>query len=792
MTKISILFNIFKISEFILLSVLFLGSIFWSNDGLPFFFFALAMIITSVLSIHYLNMHYRIAVEIFRTFKILTATVFTCDFLNLMSYTFDSNYRYICFIVTTIIKTGWTIYLMKKPLPTEEMPFLPPGSIIVKRIPTFVIPNRRKDGKVALAEARKKAFDLSESIQKMLKTQEKELKEPGKSIDSNNNEINTFEILQSDEKKPEFPLAVLAQALGAEGTKCIIQQKSNNNLHLETSSKCFECLAGGLETQKQTVIRFNLGEKTNNEILNNKDKLQKFTDTWKQKISEETKIPNENIEVVSVTRGSIQVSFLRTDNPDKSIFDEDKAKSFKEKNKSIVEISTHPLLSACMITADSLDPSGNKEPDQWSHVPQKRGGEAYNPPHGWMAFGIKVKGRYPDGNNWYANDGNEREFPVAYHGLRNKPKDTLHNIVEGRQELIPGNNQYHENSDDFRHPGEKCGRGCYLTPDINVASEYTSLVEVEKDGKKCWYRLALMCRVNPKNIRQSALIRNYWILNPEDIRPYRLLMQKVKEEVVQNDYKGVQVVARSLNTKDALNKKLVDVLFLCDCTGSMAPFIKSAKIAAVRIARNLWNRFQQLSIHIGFIAYRDHRDSVMLEQAQLTTDRKQVFNFVKGLKADGGNDCPEAVADALNLAVKSTSWRDNSLKLLIHILDAPPHGREYYTGGDNYPNGCPCGFNCINLVQKLNALGTRYILMSFGNDVDTMARLFGRHHNNLTQLKLEYVNIGKKELEQLKRDYEEIGERFEDDVNNGNIAASQRMIIEADKIAMKLVENFVK
>ena len=43
------------------------------------------------------------------------------------------------------------------------------------------------------------------------------------------------------------------------------------------------------------------------------------------------------------------------------------------------------------------------------------------------------------------------------------------------------------------------------------------------------YKILLMCRVNPKQIRQPIKYDNFWILNPtsNEIRPYRILLKKV-------------------------------------------------------------------------------------------------------------------------------------------------------------------------------------------------------------------------------------------------------------------------
>ena len=40
-------------------------------------------------------------------------------------------------------------------------------------------------------------------------------------------------------------------------------------------------------------------------------------------------------------------------------------------------------------------------------------------------------------------------------------------------------------------------------------------------------KIILMCRVNPKKIRQPKNFPECWILNPDEIRPYRILIKKI-------------------------------------------------------------------------------------------------------------------------------------------------------------------------------------------------------------------------------------------------------------------------
>ena len=63
-------------------------------------------------------------------------------------------------------------------------------------------------------------------------------------------------------------------------------------------------------------------------------------------------------------------------------------------------------MSACKLTGGMLDSRGNRE-SGWG-VNEKRGGFPYlPPPKGWKGYGLKVLGKYDNGNDdWLAYNGN--------------------------------------------------------------------------------------------------------------------------------------------------------------------------------------------------------------------------------------------------------------------------------------------------------------------------------------------------------------------------------------------------
>ena len=71
-----------------------------------------------------------------------------------------------------------------------------------------------------------------------------------------------------------------------------------------------------------------------------------------------------------------------------------------------------------------------------------------------------------------------------------------------------------------------------------------------------------------------------------------------------------------------------------------------------------------------------------------TDDDRVVREHLSQLRAMGGGDGPEAQAAAMGKAL-SMPWREDAMKVVVLITDAPPHGIG--EAGDHFPQGAPDG-----------------------------------------------------------------------------------------------------
>ena len=285
-------------------------------------------------------------------------------------------------------------------------------------------------------------------------------------------------------------------------------------------------------------MHFELGEKRNNEILNNKKEFEKFKENLKLKLSKDYNIPPEKIIITLPQKGSlhVQVIFQSEDfqnlNKNQFINKFQNDPEFKELS-NIKDIHEDVIMGGVKLNRSQLDRRGNRS-DGWG-VGEKRGGKDYDPPIGWTGIGLKVWDQYDGGDNtWIGMDNVSGEWCVAYHGVcSGQSSDNVKNItgiIYKTKQFKPGWRQAHEDCPDQYHPGKKVGKGVYCTPTIKTAEDYAG--ESNINGQI--YKTVMMVRVKPKAIRHcdvcddSKAPYNYWVVNgtTDEIRPYRILYKK--------------------------------------------------------------------------------------------------------------------------------------------------------------------------------------------------------------------------------------------------------------------------
>jgi hypothetical protein len=140
-----------------------------------------------------------------------------------------------------------------------------------------------------------------------------------------------------------------------------------------------------------------------------------------------------------------------------------------------------------------------------------------------------------------------------------------------------------------------------------------------------------------------------------------------------------------------------------DCTGSMSSYIESAKKTIMDIVEKIKSS-EKADVQFAYIAYRDHHanEEFCTKIYDFTSSSKNMREYISKHGAAGGGDGPEAVTAALFNAV-NLPYRKNSIKIVVIIADAPPHGCT--PSGDTYPNGDPNGHDPIQIANQMASKG---------------------------------------------------------------------------------------
>jgi len=145
----------------------------------------------------------------------------------------------------------------------------------------------------------------------------------------------------------------------------------------------------------------------------------------------------------------------------------------------------------------------------------------------------------------------------------------------------------------------------------------------------------------------------------------------------------------------------LDLVFMCDCTGSMGSYIESAK-QNIRSIIEAVKASEKRDVRFALVLYKDFNDAFVSKKYPWTTKTSEAFSYVSEMYADGGGDTPEAVAEALN-DVNNLEYRKKAVRICVLVADAPPHGIG--EPGDSYPD------RGLDIMQIANDMVTKEIIV---------------------------------------------------------------------------------
>ena len=165
-------------------------------------------------------------------------------------------------------------------------------------------------------------------------------------------------------------------------------------------------------------------------------------------------------------------------------------------------------------------------------------------------------------------------------------------------------------------------------------------------------------------------------------------------------------------TGDAARAIKTDIVFVVDTTRSMGPFLEQTLKLAESFAQKIGSNPKVASaVRFGIWGYRDFPESMpgieynthnYTPALQSAEEFAVTLRNVRETKVDSV-DYEEDVFAGVHDAIQQTRWRENSLKFIILVGDAPGRAPKY--GVSASPNG-PSGTKANMDVQQIRGLAT--------------------------------------------------------------------------------------
>lgn len=118
----------------------------------------------------------------------------------------------------------------------------------------------------------------------------------------------------------------------------------------------------------------------------------------------------------------------------------------------------------------------------------------------------------------------------------------------------------------------------------------------------------------------------------------------------------------------------IDVVFAIDSTGSMGDEIEVVKENIRNIISDISQGQPAPDVRYGIVTYRDYGDDYVTKFWPFTREVPVIERTLANIRADGGGDKPEAVSDALHVALHNLQWDEQAKSKIVFLIgDAGPN-----------------------------------------------------------------------------------------------------------------------
>lgn len=138
------------------------------------------------------------------------------------------------------------------------------------------------------------------------------------------------------------------------------------------------------------------------------------------------------------------------------------------------------------------------------------------------------------------------------------------------------------------------------------------------------------------------------------------------------------VVTVKLDSRRTLPQQIpLQICFLVDATGSMEDEIQQLKDVIFSIHSRIVSHPSNPDASFSLVAYRDRGDAFLVKGYSFTSSIDTFQLRLEPLHARGGGDTPEDICAGLQYAMDSLKWKQDAVKFVFMMGDAPPHVERY-------------------------------------------------------------------------------------------------------------------
>ena len=163
------------------------------------------------------------------------------------------------------------------------------------------------------------------------------------------------------------------------------------------------------------------------------------------------------------------------------------------------------------------------------------------------------------------------------------------------------------------------------------------------------------------------------------------------------------------------SKVQADIGIVMDTTGSMRGWLNQAKDTVWPVANAVQLQLQamkpraEVAVRAAVVSYKDFGDAGHLQKQDFTLEGSEIVKLLEKVSATGGGDTCEDVAGAL-AAAEALNWQSSN-RVVVHFLDAPPHGRQYHDLGARGDHHTDVGPGLSETLRKLALNRISYTLV---------------------------------------------------------------------------------